>query len=63
MDQIILLEAIKEKASDIHMEPHKDKIIIRFRVDGFLRIVFIFKVEEYLQIVSKIKLNSDLDIT
>ena len=63
MDQIILLEAIKEKASDIHMEPHKDKIIIRFREDGFLRIVFIFKVEEYLQIVSKIKLNSDLDIT
>lgn len=63
MDQIILLEAIKEKASDIHMEPHKDKIIIRFRVDGFLRIVFIFKVEEYLQIISKIKLNSDLDIT
>lgn len=62
LDEIIFLEAIKEKASDIHIEPFKDKVIVRFRIDGFLRTVFLFKIEEYLPIVYKIKLESDLDI-
>ena len=29
-------DAIKKGASDIHIEPHKDKLIIRYRIDGDL---------------------------
>lgn len=32
----ILGQAVREKASDIHIEPHKEKLPVRFRVDGVL---------------------------
>jgi general secretion pathway protein E/type IV pilus assembly protein PilB len=32
----LLLEAIKERATDIHIEPYEDKLEIRYRVDGVL---------------------------
>jgi type II secretory ATPase GspE/PulE/Tfp pilus assembly ATPase PilB-like protein len=34
----LLVEAVKQRASDIHLEPEKDSIEIRYRVDGVLRI-------------------------
>ncbi len=36
----IIYSAIQADASDIHIEPHEEKIIIRFRIDGLLRIVY-----------------------
>jgi general secretion pathway protein E len=32
----ILLEAVKQRASDVHVEPYADRIKVRYRVDGFL---------------------------
>ncbi|MCA8986072.1 MAG: Flp pilus assembly complex ATPase component TadA [Planctomycetaceae bacterium] len=34
----LLMEAVEQKASDVHIEPHETGIVIRFRVDGMLRI-------------------------
>jgi type II secretory ATPase GspE/PulE/Tfp pilus assembly ATPase PilB-like protein len=33
----LLTEAIKENASDIHIEPFENRLVVRFRVDGVLR--------------------------
>ena len=33
----VLSQAIKENASDIHIEPYENRLVIRFRVDGVLR--------------------------
>ena len=33
----LFTEAIKEQASDIHIEPYENRLVVRFRVDGMLR--------------------------
>ena len=62
-EEIIFKEAINLNASDIHFEPYKEVVIVRFRIDGILRSVFIFNIKEYISILSKIKINANLDIT
>lgn len=62
-DNEIFKKAINLKASDIHFEPYKDSILVRFRIDGLLRSMFIFDNKEYIAILSKIKISSNLDIT
>ncbi|MCI9304131.1 GspE/PulE family protein [Clostridium sp.] len=62
-DYEVIKEAINLKASDIHFEPHKDSVLVRFRIDGLLRSMYVFDNKEYIPILSKIKINSNLDIT
>ena len=62
-DYEVFKEAINLKASDIHFEPYKDSILVRFRIDGLLRSMFIFENKEYISILSKMKISSNLDIT
>src|SRR5690606_13922618 len=33
----LLTEAVKENASDIHIEPFENRLVVRFRIDGVLR--------------------------
>ncbi len=59
----IIENAIRNKASDIHIEPQKDKIIIRYRIDGKLRKQFEAPKEPLNSIVTRIKLLSGMDIS
>ncbi|MBN3038026.1 MAG: Flp pilus assembly complex ATPase component TadA, partial [Candidatus Omnitrophica bacterium] len=59
---LILRQAIKDRASDIHIEPHKDKISIRYRIDGILYEIPPPARHLLLAIVSRIKILSRLDI-
>jgi type IV pilus assembly protein PilB len=61
-DSIILL-ALKERASDIHIEPKKNELIIRFRIDGVLVDRLFLPVEMGLPLVSRYKILADIDIT
>ncbi|MGJ8654024.1 MAG: GspE/PulE family protein [Opitutaceae bacterium] len=58
----ILLLAIKERASDIHIEPKKDITNIRFRIDGRLQNVFVIAAALHAPLKSRIKILSNLDI-
>ena len=59
----MLLKAIKEKASDIHIESYKEYIRIRYRIDGVLIEAGKIKGTIFLQyIISRIKIMADLDI-
>ena len=58
----ILGEAIKENASDIHVETFEKRLIIRFRIDGILREVVQPKRELAALLVSRIKVMARLDI-
>ncbi|MCA9254798.1 MAG: Flp pilus assembly complex ATPase component TadA, partial [Phycisphaerales bacterium] len=60
----ILLEAINERASDIHIEPFEHDLSIRYRVDGVLRDVNVPPQIRKLQaaIISRIKILSNLNI-
>ncbi len=54
--------AVREKASDIHIEPMEDEIIVRFRVDGVLRKIVSLPKMLHPAIVSRIKILSNLKI-
>ena len=58
----VLTQAIKENASDIHVEPFENRLVVRFRVDGVLREVLQSKKAVAPLVVSRIKVMSKLDI-
>ncbi|WP_116810967.1 type II secretion system ATPase GspE [Steroidobacter cummioxidans] len=58
----ILTQAVKENASDIHIEPFENRLVVRFRVDGVLREVLQSKRAVAQLVVSRIKVMSKLDI-
>ena len=58
----LLTHAVKQDASDIHIEPYEDRLLVRFRVDGVMREVL--QPERILTplIISRIKVMAKLDI-
>ncbi len=58
----LLTQAIKEDASDIHIEPYEKRLVVRFRVDGMLREVLTPRRVLAPLLVSRIKVMAKLDI-
>ncbi|MCL4138505.1 UNVERIFIED_CONTAM: hypothetical protein GTU68_009459 [Idotea baltica] len=58
----LLTQAIRENASDIHLEAFEEESIVRLRVDGVLRDVLSPRRELHGALVSRIKVMSKLDI-
>lgn len=58
----MLGEAIKEGASDIHIETFENQLIVRFRVDGVLREILRPNRKMSSMLVSRIKVMSKMDI-
>jgi type IV pilus assembly protein PilB len=61
VDRILAL-AVRERASDIHLEPHRSHAAVRLRVDGLLREVLEIPAAGYPAMVSRLKIISGLDI-
>ncbi len=59
---LIIRQAIDERASDIHIEPYKDRIRLRYRIDGALFEIPPPARHLHLPIISRIKILSKLDI-
>ncbi|KAJ53421.1 type IV pilus assembly protein PilB [Clostridium tetanomorphum] len=59
----ILNVAILRRASDIHIEPLKNEVIIRIRIDGILYKTESIPVDIYKQIISRLKLLSNMNST
>ena len=60
---LAILRAVKEKASDIHIEPFgEDTLKVRYRIDGILHDVMSLPRNLQLAVISRIKIMSDLDI-
>jgi len=58
----LLTEAVKEGASDIHIEPYENRLVVRFRIDGVLREVLSPQKAIAAAVVSRIKVMAKLDI-
>ena len=58
----LLTQAIRENASDIHVEAFEEESVVRFRVDGVLRDILSPRRELHGALVSRIKVMSKLDI-
>ncbi|MCL2641044.1 MAG: type II secretion system ATPase GspE [Phycisphaerales bacterium] len=59
---MVLLQAIKEKASDVHFEPFEDEFKMRYRIDGVLYEMIPPPKHIAMAITSRIKVMANLDI-
>ncbi|TVM19729.1 general secretion pathway protein GspE [Oceanidesulfovibrio indonesiensis] len=59
----ILYQAVSEGASDIHLSPQRDRVQLRFRVDGILREYPAPPKSIFMQVISRMKLIANMDIS
>ena len=63
MVNLILDEAIRSRASDIHFEPYEKFFRVRYRIDGSLKEAYSHSRELYGALVARVKIMSTLNIT
>ncbi len=59
---LMISQAVKDGASDIHVEPEEKNLLVRFRVDGVLREAYTQPKKLQNAIISRIKIMASLDI-
>tara|TARA_B110000438_G_scaffold30683_2_gene30136 strand:+ start:6947 stop:8668 length:1722 start_codon:yes stop_codon:yes gene_type:complete len=59
---LIFQESIKERATDIHIEPMEKQVYVRIRIDGVLQIIMTPPVSSLSGLVTRIKILSNLNI-
>ncbi|MFA5233355.1 MAG: GspE/PulE family protein [Sulfurimonas sp.] len=59
---VILNACIKNRASDVHIEPTEKNCVVRTRIDGKLIEIFLFEKDIYPPLASRLKLLANLDI-
>lgn len=60
---VIMLEAIRLGASDIHIHPRAKSVVVRYRIDGVLHDKIQFPHNIHMSLVSRLKVMSELDVT
>ena len=58
----LMLLALRKRASDIHIEPNEEDIVIRFRIDGILAQVMRLNLSFLPNLVNVLKIQADVDI-
>ena len=59
----IIAEAISHGASDIHIEPSENGFVVRFRVDGVMRVISEGDLHLRDYVIARIKVMADVDTT
>jgi len=59
---MFIIQGVKDRASDIHVEPNESGLIIRFRIDGILHDIKVLPNKIKSAIISRIKILSNMDI-
>src|SRR6056297_154257 len=59
---MLIVQGIKERASDIHLEPTKRGLLVRYRIDGILHDIRMLPARIKPAIISRIKILSQMDI-
>ena len=62
MINALLTQALREGASDIHIEPYVERSVVRFRIDGVMRDIVSPPRSVHAALVSRIKVMANLDI-
>ncbi len=60
---LLITQAVKDRASDVHIEPQEDRLRIRYRIDGILHDMFSFPLSIHSALVSRVKILSGMDIS
>lgn len=59
---LVLSDAVKSRASDVHIEPHEDHIHVRYRIDGHLRNIMTVPIELKNNLIARLKIITGQDI-
>jgi general secretion pathway protein E len=59
---LIIEQAARDRASDIHLEPQGDKLRIRYRIDGILHDVNFLPLSAHAELASRIKILAEMDV-
>jgi len=60
---LLITQAVKDRASDIHIEPQEDRLRVRYRIDGILHDMYSLPLSLHSPMVSRVKILSDMDIS
>ncbi|MBM3132296.1 MAG: type II/IV secretion system protein, partial [Chloroflexi bacterium] len=60
--ELLVKQAVKDRASDIHIEPHENKLRIRYRIDGVLHDAASLPLSAHAALVSRVKVISGINI-
>ncbi|MBA7606972.1 hypothetical protein ES703_14124 [subsurface metagenome] len=59
---LIIDEAVKARASDIHLQPQEDKLLVRYRIDGTLHSMLSLPLSTATSLISRIKILAKMNI-
>ena len=59
---MMITQGLRDRASDIHIEPHDDKVRVRFRIDGALNDVLELPGSIGPAVVSRLKIMAEMNI-
>ena len=59
---LLLRQALQDRASDIHIEPAEERLRIRFRIDGILHEVMNLPMDMHATIISRLKIECGMNI-
>ncbi|HEX2999844.1 MAG TPA: GspE/PulE family protein, partial [Armatimonadota bacterium] len=62
LSKAIILQAVQSRASDIHIQPFKDHLVVRYRIDGVLRDVMPVPRGLQAALISRMKIMAEMDI-
>ncbi len=59
---LLIKQAVRDRASDIHVEPQEDKLRVRYRIDGILHEIMALPLSVHPPLLSRVKIMSGLNI-
>jgi len=59
----IIERAVTELASDVHIEPREDEVMVRMRIDGMMRNIFTVPKDLQGSVISRLKIMGNMDIS
>jgi len=59
---LLIKQAVRDRASDIHVEPQEDKLRIRYRIDGILHEIMALPLSVHPPLISRVKIMAGLNI-
>ena len=59
---LLINQAIRDRASDIHIEPQDDRVRVRFRIDGILHEMMALPLHVHAPLISRVKIMAGMNI-
>ena len=60
---LLIQQAVRDRASDIHLEPQDNRLRIRYRIDGILHDMNSLPIRAHAELASRIKILAEMDVT